>query len=135
MEPLEAKVHHALQAHMTLLRGDTATALSLLDSLAMAPGTGFESWSLEDPTPVTLLTRAEVRLAGGEWEAAMDAAGLFDHPEPLAFIFFLKRSLAIRAEAARALGYLDPGEEFENRIALMQIDGVHPPHPITGTGS
>jgi serine/threonine-protein kinase len=111
-----------IQAHLSLLVGDTADAVENLQSLLLEPTSGELAWSWDETLPYTRLTLAEVYLKRGQWEQALETAGVFDHPEPVVFLFFLPRSLSIRVEAARALRRPNLAADFQQRSERLRAN-------------
>jgi serine/threonine-protein kinase len=108
-----------LAAQARLLAHDTAGAIQALRRLPLPIPADSLTWSLASPLAAERLTLAELLLARGEYREALDVAAGFDHPEPLAFVPFVPRSLAIREQAARALGRRDEASEYGRRLALL----------------
>ncbi len=94
----------SLAAHLTLLRGDTSAALQRFAALPTTAPRDSLSWEFLEPIATDRLTYASVLLATGRTEEALQAAAVFDHPQPVAFVSFVRRSLELRIDAATQLG-------------------------------
>ncbi|NNM05850.1 MAG: protein kinase [Gemmatimonadetes bacterium] len=111
----------ALQGHVALARGDTTDAIDLLWSLRPAyPGNDL-TYGIWEVLPYERLLLAQLLLAKNRFHDALDVAGAFDHPGPTAFLFFLPQSLAVRADAAAAMGWDDQAEVYKERLEGLRI--------------
>jgi serine/threonine-protein kinase len=110
-DPLVRVLADAARAHVMTARGDSAAALSALQSLDPAFGRVLLDYGLVEPLAPERMLLAELLLADGEAEEAYRTAALFDHPGAAIFVPFVARSLELRARAARAM----PGREWAER--------------------
>ena len=94
----------ALDAHLALLRGDTADALRRLEQLKPTASRASLAWGLLSPLPLERLLLARVLLRRGEPERAQALAAAFDGPGPFIHPMFVPASLEVRRDAAAALG-------------------------------
>lgn len=94
----------AARAHLVLAEGDSAAARAAFRALVRVSPRSDLQYGLAEPLAAESMKLAELLLAAGEAEEAYRVATLFDHPQPVNFLPFLSRSLAIRARAADALG-------------------------------
>jgi hypothetical protein len=81
------------------------------------------SWSVSGPLPGRHLTLARLLLGQNKYSEALRTASIFDHPTPVVFYAFLRESLEIRLEAARALGLSGAEEEYEERLLRLGVSG------------
>jgi tetratricopeptide (TPR) repeat protein len=110
----------AVWAHAMLARDDTAGAMARLqETIGDAGGLGL-GWGFAEPLPVERLRLAELLLAQGRHGEAIDAASVFDHPEPIVFLALIRRSLQIRVDAAEAQGRRNLAATF--RARLRELD-------------
>lgn len=110
----------SLAAHLALLRGDTAAALQRFASLPITAPRDSLSWEFLEPMATDRLTYARLLLARGHTEEALRAAAVFDHPQPVAFVAFVRRSLELRITAATQLGR--PALVSDLRRRLRSLD-------------
>jgi hypothetical protein len=110
----------AMEARLTLLRGDTAGALARLSSLTPNAPRADLAWQPWESLGAERLTLAELLLALGRYEAAANVTAVFDSPQPVTFLIYLPASLRIRARAAAATGRSDLAEHFRRRLERLQ---------------
>jgi tRNA A-37 threonylcarbamoyl transferase component Bud32/tetratricopeptide (TPR) repeat protein len=117
----------SLQARVTLLRGDTTRALTLLQELTPTKPYGSEPRPWES-LPVEHLALAQLLYARGAYAEALDVAANFDAPaRPYTDLPYLPASLSLRIRAARALGDTEMEERCRRRlIALGREDLLDP---------
>jgi len=120
----------ALEAHLALLRGDTAGALSLLQSLQ--PDGPRDRLFFHEPESLGLerILLAELQLARGDPRAAYRTAALLDHSAPLVYPLFLPRSLALRLEAAEQTGRADWMASARSGLEALGWTEEHSAPPI-----
>ena len=94
----------AARAHVLLARGDTASAIKKLQTLANAGPNADLAWQFGDALPVERLLLAQLLLASGRHRDCMLEASVFDHPMPILFLPFVRASLELRYRAALAIG-------------------------------
>jgi tRNA A-37 threonylcarbamoyl transferase component Bud32 len=109
----------ALAAHLALVRSDTALAIRLLRTIA--PIAPFDSltWLLADALPIERLLLARLLLARGATAEAFHVATAFDHQGPISYVPFVPLSLAIRVQAADALGWRSAAARARARLASL----------------
>ena len=108
-----------LDARLSLLRGDSAAAVARLrDVFASAPQSDLD-WGIGASLAPDRLLLARLLLAQGQPREAMLAAGVFDHPVPIAFLPFLPASLELRRRAAKQLGEPREARRYEARLAAL----------------
>jgi hypothetical protein len=93
-----------VDAYQSLARGDTATALRAFAALSPSAPTTVLQGSLWESLAAERLTYARLLLATGAPAAAHRVASVFDQPGLYVNALFLRPSLEVRAQAARALG-------------------------------
>ncbi|MBI3983060.1 MAG: protein kinase [Gemmatimonadetes bacterium] len=109
----------ALAGHLALARGDTADAIARLRSLRPNVPSDSLTWSLWESLPVERLKLARLLLARGEHAEALRVAAAFDHQQPIVYLPFLPASLALRLQAAQALGRSQLASTY--RIRLLKL--------------
>ena len=109
----------SLNARVALLRGDTADALRRFESLPVIAPRDSLSWEYFEPLATDRLTLAQLLLARGRPADALAQATVFDHPQPVAFLAFLRPSLELRASAADQLGRAALASAFRARLRLL----------------
>lgn len=118
-DPVARIFGQSLQGHLSLANGDTTSAIAVFESLVPPLDSGVLPWTYGSITPLARLKLAELYLARGEFERAYLAATVFDHPEPIHFIPFVRRSLEVRLEAARELDRPDLEERIIGRLDTL----------------
>jgi tetratricopeptide (TPR) repeat protein len=113
----------SLEAHVTLAEADTNEAILQFGALVPSGsrnqlGFPWESLGLER------LLRARLLLAWENYEEAYRVAATFDSPGAVNLVYptFIRQSLEVRLEAARALGWQDVANEIEDRIARLMVE-------------
>jgi eukaryotic-like serine/threonine-protein kinase len=94
----------ALDAHLTLARGDSAGAAQGFEALRVNAPSELLEWGLVEPLPVERLRLAGVALARRDFAAADRIASVFGHPAPVAFLPFIPAAREVRMRAAQGLG-------------------------------
>jgi serine/threonine-protein kinase len=115
----------AMGAHLSLARGDSLEALrqfrALRPNAPRSGPVGFDlNWDELEPLALEHLRLAELLLANGEAHEALDVAGVFDSPEALIYVLYLRASLDLRARAAEALGLQSAADAFRARLDAMR---------------
>ena len=64
---------------------------------------------------------AQLLLARGQAAEALDVAGGFDSPVPVAYLMYLPASLSIRVQAAEQLGDTRLAEAGRARLAALSV--------------
>ena len=109
----------SLAAHVLLAKGDTNEALAYLRDLRPTGPARNLSWSLLDPLPIEQATLATILLAQGDFHGAYRASTIFDHQQPVMYLPYLPTSLAIRLQAAEAMGRPRLAELYRSRIERL----------------
>jgi tRNA A-37 threonylcarbamoyl transferase component Bud32 len=106
-----------LAAYLALARGDTTEAIG--DFRALVPvGAGPElAWGFWEALAAERLTLAELLLARGDFAEVLRVTRFFDHPQPLTFRLYERRSLEVRAAAAESLGQGEAARAWRARLA------------------
>jgi hypothetical protein len=89
---------------------------SSLDPIYPSNDLNYGIWEV---LPYERLKLAELLLAQNRFNDAAEAAAVFDHPGPTIFLFFLKESLALRAEAAEAMGWDEQAAGLRRRLEIL----------------
>ncbi|MDH3735311.1 MAG: hypothetical protein OEU54_17400, partial [Gemmatimonadota bacterium] len=89
-----------------------------LDSFSRLAPSGPDDleWSFGEHLAPDRLLHAEALLGRGQYHESEIVASAFDHPGPIMFLQFLPASLAIRHEAALALGDARSAETYRARL-------------------
>ncbi len=103
-DPADRLVADGSAARVALLAGDTVTALRLLRSLHPVSGLGPVNWDVWDSEAGERLLLAQLLLATGDAQGAIDVADLFDSPRAQIHLLYLVPSLEVRKAAAARLG-------------------------------
>jgi len=120
-DPVASTLAVSIEGHRSLAAGDTLAAISSFESLVPPLDSGVLPYSYGAITPLARLKLAELHLARGEFEQAYLAATVFDHPEPIHFIPFVRRSLEIRLQAARELDRSDLEDKIRGRLRGLGV--------------
>jgi len=104
------------EADLARLRGDTALALEAYAGLVPSVRSSNWNWGLADPLSIERLRQAELLLATGRFEEAIDVASVFDSPAAVVFVPFIPASLAIRHAAAQGAGLSREERRFRERL-------------------
>jgi hypothetical protein len=118
-DPWTGRLADALTAHLALLAGDTAAAVTGLQAVLGAGRRDALEWELSEPLAPERLLLAELSLARGQPAKALAIATIFDHPAPVVFLPFLPASLALRQQAALALGRKDEARRLQARLVAL----------------
>lgn len=116
----------SLDAHVALIRGDTVTGLRQLEGLRPHANRSDITWGILSSLGVERITVAELLLRRGEAEQALARAAAFDASGPFIHSLFTSRSLAIRREAAAALGSRALAGQFETRLRALDRSAEGP---------
>ncbi|HET8763257.1 MAG TPA: hypothetical protein VFM12_07555, partial [Gemmatimonadales bacterium] len=117
--PSDSLLASVLDAHLSLIRGDTVGAISRLSSLASVVPLDSLVWDRWDALPAERVLLAELLQASGKPEAAIAVASVFDGSQALAFLPYLSRALAVRARAADQLGRRREAAALRERLATL----------------
>ncbi len=118
-ESLKASVAEAVAAHSRLLHADTVAAIRILSSLRMDVPYGEMTWGIHEVMPYERLVLAKALLLTGQHAQAHNVAEVFDHPGPIIFLPFLPESLAVRYQAALAMGWTEIADEYQSRLRKL----------------
>jgi tetratricopeptide (TPR) repeat protein len=112
---------HAMAARVALARADSGGALRLFSALLAEGVSGDElTWDLTAPRGSERLALARLLMSRGEFQRALDVAGVFDSSWPIVYTLYLPASLQLRAEAATALHDGASASRYENRLAALR---------------
>ncbi len=120
-EVVERLLAKSMASHAALARGDSADALRMLTELMNAeiPG-GDLTWNLAISRGTDRLALAELLLARGNYQRAIDIADVFDSAWPQIYILYYPASLRVLADAASALGDTEAAARYRNRLATLR---------------
>jgi hypothetical protein len=116
-DSLMAKV---ISAHLTLARGDSASALRDLTALSPNAPPGDLEWQPWESLAGERLALAELLAARGDFVGAERVASRLDAPQPVIHLVFLPAALALRERAAVALGEGRRAESLRLRAAALR---------------
>jgi tetratricopeptide (TPR) repeat protein len=105
--------------HASVAAGDTNLAMERLSALKPGGTRQDITWSLWSSMGLERLTLARLLLHRGEHAEAIRVASVFDSPEPTLYLLFLAPSLALRAQAAQALGDDGLASRYRARLAVL----------------
>jgi tRNA A-37 threonylcarbamoyl transferase component Bud32 len=109
----------AVAAHAVLARGDSVEALRRFEALVpTSPAAGLV-WDLAEPLAVERLVLMRLLLAQGRTREALDVGAVFDSPQPLIHLLFLRVGLELRVRAAQALRYDDLARRLAGRLERL----------------
>lgn len=111
----------SLNAHLLLAGGDSATALEAFERLVPTAPYDTLLWAFAEPLPVGRLEHAELLLATGRAEEAIEVATVFDG-RPVVYLPFVPASLDLRLRAATLLRQPRLQEEYRDRLATLGSD-------------
>ncbi|MFL5494529.1 MAG: protein kinase domain-containing protein [Gemmatimonadales bacterium] len=111
----------AMTAHGALALADTGRAIELLTAALSDPVRGDElEWDPAAPRGQERLQLAQLLMARGEPQRALEVATVFDSALPIVYALYLPASLRLRAEAAAALGNAALRRHYEHRLAAFR---------------
>jgi hypothetical protein len=120
----ETGLARSVEAFVTLARGDTARAEQLLTALVPDADVGDTLvWDEAEPRSGERLVLAELLLARGAPERAIEVLNVFDSSRPLVHALFLPASLELRTRAATLLGNSAAAAHYRARRAALRGDG------------
>jgi hypothetical protein len=108
-----------MTARLILAKGDTTAAIDSLRSIRPAAPLGPLIWDFWDPLAAERFLLAQLLLAKGRTEEALQVANSFDGPRTALDIAYLRRSLELRREAAQRMNDSKLKEEFTHRLATL----------------
>ncbi|MEB3323433.1 MAG: hypothetical protein VKI81_11470, partial [Synechococcaceae cyanobacterium] len=109
----------SLAGLLALARGDTAEAITVFAALRPNATYNDLQWRLSEPLALEKMLLAELLLSQGEYQRAIEAAGLFDHRQPVMFLPYLAKSLAVRLRAAESLGETRLAGLYRQRLLAL----------------
>jgi len=111
----------SVDAFVRLARGDSAAAQGQFIAL-LARGATADSlqWDEADPRAAERLQLAQLLLARGAHQEAIDVASVFDSSWPLVHLLYLPASLELRATAASSLGNSVAAGQYRARLAALR---------------
>lgn len=118
-DPWAARLAEVLSARLTLLDGDTASAIVRLRAAMGAGRREALDWDLAESLAPDRLLLSELLLNRGQAAEAMSVAGVFDHSAPAVFLPFLPASLTLRRRAAVALGRESEARRLQERLVAL----------------
>jgi tetratricopeptide (TPR) repeat protein len=114
------------RAHLSLVRGDTTDAIRRFEALVPTGNRAELRWGPWEVLAYEWLTLARILEARGEHEAALRWASQLDHLHPVIYLAFRPASLAVRIEAARALGRQALADSLARRLEGLTGGGSPP---------
>jgi hypothetical protein len=123
---LAGMLGNALEARALLAAGDSSRAIEGLQALAP---TKKDPWYPWETLAAEQLLLAQLLYARGDYTAAARVAANFDAPaRPLPDLIYLAQSLALRLQAAHALGDDALAQQYRRRLAALGRDDLlrHP---------
>ena len=119
-ERLDSVMERVSSAYLALARRDTARALAIFSALRPSAPHNVLQGSLWEALAPERITMARLLLARGDAVAAHRAASFIDQPEILIHQLFLAPSLAIRLDAAHALGDRELEQRVQSRLTSLR---------------
>jgi tetratricopeptide (TPR) repeat protein len=121
-EPSNARLAHSIAAQAALARGDTLAAVRGLGALVAEPAPGDSlAWEVAAPRAVERLALARLLLGRGDAARAAAVAQVFDAAAPHIHLLFVPAALALRADAAEALGRRAEAERYRARLERLRV--------------
>jgi tetratricopeptide (TPR) repeat protein len=110
----------SVAAHAALARGDTVAAEGLFQASLRDPVPGdLLSWDVASPRGLDRLRLAQLLVARGQFQRAVEVANVFESAWPSVYLLYLPASLRLRAEAARAMGNATLASQYQGRLAAL----------------
>ena len=110
----------AVAARLALVRGDSDQAVLRLRALRPDAPAGELEWQAWESLGIEGLVLAELLLARRQYAEAYRVAARFDSPQPLVYLLYLRRSLAIRVQAAEGMGDVDRSARARDRLKRLE---------------
>jgi tetratricopeptide (TPR) repeat protein len=107
----------AVAARLALVRGDSDQAVFRLRALRPNAPSREILWQPWESLGIETLVLAEVLLARRQYAEAYRVAARFDSPQPLVYLLYLRRSLAVRVQAADGMGDVQRSARDRQRLA------------------
>jgi serine/threonine-protein kinase len=117
--PVHALAAASLAAHVALVRGDTTEAIRRFTPMPPVAPRDSLAWEFLEPMAADRMTLAQLLLARGRAREALDVLSIFDHPAPVAYFAFVRRSLELRVRAATLLGRSSVAAELRERLRAL----------------
>jgi hypothetical protein len=118
-DPQHRLLADAMNAKLSLAKGDTALARDQLLALRPTAARIYITWGLWQSLAAERMALAEILLAQGDPTRAIEIASGFDHFEPVVYLLYLPRSLALRERAARSMGRSDLARRYADRLRAL----------------
>ena len=118
-DPQARLLADAMNAKLSLAKGDTALARDQLLALRPTAARIYITWGLWQSLAAERMALAEILLAQREPARAIEIASGFDHFEPVVYLLYLPRSLALRERAARSMGRSDLARRYADRLRAL----------------
>ena len=117
--PRDERLARSVAARLSLLEGDTATAIAILGALKVqARRVALGWWPWESLGPERLLY-AQLLYQRGGFQEALHVATYLDATEPIGYPMYLRPSLELRARAASALGDERAAHRYRQRLRRL----------------
>jgi serine/threonine-protein kinase len=116
----DSLLSNVVSADAALARGDSTGALQQL--MRLTPNASLEDleWQPWEALAGERLTLARLYLARGDYPRADQVAGRLEASQPVIHLAYLPAALAVRAEAAAALGEASRAAIYRRRTAALQ---------------
>lgn len=113
-------ISKALALHLRVLRRDTTGAIAGLTELKPDAPLGDLEWQPWEALGAERVLLAELLLARGRFQEALQVAEQLDSPQPVIYSVYLSASLLIRIRAAEALGLARAADRYRARLAALR---------------
>ena len=115
---LDSLVEQSLQGWAALADKDTLRALKLFQRLA--PMAGVEHW---EALGAERMAMADIHLRRAHYADAFRVASLIDSPAGVSYVIHMRKSLQVRAQAARGMSDEKLATQMESRLAGLSTRG------------
>jgi serine/threonine protein kinase/tetratricopeptide (TPR) repeat protein len=115
---LDTLVEQSLQGWASLAEKDTLRALKFFQQLS--PMAGVEHW---EALGAERMAMAEIQFRRAHYADAYRVASLFDSPAGVSYLLFMRKSLQVRAQAARGMSDDKLATQMEGRLAGLSTRG------------
>jgi hypothetical protein len=112
-------VASALEARLTVVKGDTAKAIAQLRALKPNAARRDIAWLPSEGLGAERLLLAQLLFAQRQYGESVKMASLLDANEPVPYLLYLRPSLDLRIRAANALGDLEGAKRYAKRLELL----------------
>ena len=116
-------VRDAITARLTLLEGDSATALRMFLSLSPSATRQQLAWNPLESLGPERIELAKLLFARGRLEEAFGVATQLDATEPLTYPLYLRESLTLRLRIAEAMKNARLSADLRRRITALNWSG------------